>query len=124
MSQFFRVNKYKVNIVLLVCLTLLFMSAIVFQGRRPQTQIVTLAASTADFKIRPSDVQQIKQNDLNVKGFVSGNYQKFRPYAGMINANAIYDTDCLINNCALDYKLFLARLDVQHFLEIGWGCRF
>ena len=73
MSQFSRVNKYKVNIVLLVCLTLLLMSVIVFQGRRPQTQIVTLAAPTAVFKIRPADVQQIKQNDLNVKGYVSGN---------------------------------------------------
>lgn len=100
------------------------MSAIVFQGRRPQTQIVTLSASTAVFKMRPADVQQIEQNDLNVKGFVSGNHQKFRPYAGMINANSIYDADCLINNCALDFKLFLARLNVQHFLEIGWGCRF
>ena len=98
MSQFFKVNKYKVNIVLLVCLSLLLMSVIVFQGRRPQTQIVTLAAPTAVFKIRPADVQQIEQNDLNVEGFVSGNHQKFRPYAGMINANSIYDTDCLINN--------------------------
>ena len=90
------------NAVLLLYLTLLLMSAMVFQGRRPQTQIVTLAASTADFKIRPSDGQQIKQNELNVKGFVSGNYQKFQPYAGMINANSIYGTNCLMNNCALD----------------------
>ena len=124
MSRFFRVNKYKVNTVLLICLTSLLKSAMVFQGRRPQTQIVTLAAPTAVFKIRPADVQQIEQNDLNVEGFVSGNHQKFRAYAGMINANSIYDTDCLINNCALDFKLFLARLNVQHFLEIGWGCRF
>ena len=119
----FRVSRYKLGKGLIIFLTLLFTTILVFKGKQPQNQILKLAAPATVFKIGPIDRRYTEKNDANMTGASLGSHQKLLGHARIMNTIADYQSDCLISNCDLDYRLFMAKLNVRYFLETGWGCR-
>ena len=101
----------------LLCLALLIATVITLQSTTPQNHIVYIAAPEGLTKIAPLDVASANQKVLTLEEAAADYERKFGPIRSEEGQYVSDDSECLLNNCTLDYDLFMTKLKLKYFVR-------